>query len=149
MIEKIKNLIKKIPYGLIPMVVVGILTVIGAIITFLIVYKAPISMNDVKDKTDIVNMIQNQHPGSEILNIELMDETILYPETFDSIYVKSTRITNEDDVFWYTRTVDYDVVNDKDTVNYRTIFEIKEKFLHNEVNQFLFKINKEDETITY
>lgn len=149
MIEKLKKLIGKIPYGLIPMAVVGVLIVICSIITFFVYYKTPISMNDAKDRADIVSMVTNQHPNCDVINVKLVDGSVVYPETLDSLYVKSAQINDEDDAFWYTRAVDYDVVSGVDTVSYQTIFEIEEKFLRNEVGQFLFKVNKEDRTITY
>lgn len=149
MFEKIKQMINKIPYGLIPMVVVGICTVIGTIITFLVYYKAPISLNNEKDKTAIFNLIQEQHPACEILNVELSNAIVLYPETFEILYTKSNQILNEEDAFWYTRAVNYDVIIDNVTTSYQLVFEITEKFLREEVGQFLFVADKESKVITY
>lgn len=149
MIEKIKHLFSKIPYGLIPMVVVGIYALIGGFITFLIFYKSPISLDDEKDKVAIINLIKEQHPEYQITNVNLCEEVALYPITFDTIYTKSAQIENEDDIFWYTRVVNYDVIIKSDTVNHELIFEVTEKFLREEVGQFLFVVNKENGNITY
>ena len=149
MIEKIKQLIYKIPHGLIPMVIVGICTLIGGFISFLVYYKTPVSLNDEKDSTAIFNLIQEQHPACEILNVELCDTITLYPVTFDSIYKKSNQINDEEDVFWYTKSVDYNVVSENDTMAYRLVFEITEKFLHNEVGQYLFIVDKKNQKIIY
>lgn len=148
MFSKLKQVLHKIPYGLIPMVVIGNLMVIGVVITFLIYYKTPISLDNSKDRIAITTLIQEQHPEMEVRDINLCDDVILYPITFDNIYSKSDKINCEEDIYWNTRAVDYTIIKE-DTIQYRMIFEIQPKLLHNEIGQSLVIINKQTNEFIY
>ena len=143
MITKIKQLLSKIPYGLIPIIVPSIITIIGGTFAFLFYFKNPISLTDTKDRQILIELISNQHPECEIANVQLNSQVTLPTHTFDLIYSKSTNINDVEDIYWYVKSVNYDVISNKDTVNYDLVFEISERFLREEVNQCLFVINKE------
>lgn len=148
MFNKLKQVLHKIPYGLIPMVVIGICMVVGGFITFLVCFKTPISLDNTKDRIAITTLIQEQHPNTDVRDINLCDDVILYPITFDNIYSKSDRINCEEDIYWNTRAVDYTIIKE-DTIQYRMIFEIQPKLLHNEIGQSLVIINKQTNEFIY
>lgn len=142
MINKIKELVYKyIPSGLITIFIVGILLIFSLIIMFFVYYKKPISLNNEIAKNKIENMIHKQNIEGNIKNIKL-SQGIIYTSLKDSIINKSNKIDDENDILYYTRILNYNVINDSDSIHYITIFEIDEKFLKEDIGQHLITFKK-------
>ena len=141
MFEKLKFWV--VEHNMIPLVVVVTAIVIGSIISFLLYFKAPISLNNKKDYNDVVTLIKSYH-GDSIIVSDLSLKTIVFRgELSDSVReVSSYKLKSEDDIAWYTRVIEYDVISNKDTTKYVTIFEISEKFLKERVGKRLITFKK-------
>ena len=142
MVEKIKNLVAKIPNGLIPFAVVIALMCICIPINLIVNYHEPIELCDDDDKDTILNMLKEQHGDKEFVNLELV-KNVVYSNYNDSIFKLSDKIETIDDIFWYTDIVNYTVIqNDSVTENWSTIFEVNEKFLKEQVGQHLITLKR-------
>lgn len=86
-------------------------------------------------------MIHKQNIEGNIKNIKL-SQGIIYTSLKDSIINKSNKIDAENDILYYTRILNYDVINDSDSIHYITIFEIDEKFLKEDIGQHLITFKK-------
>lgn len=140
MFNKIKEWAKThLVYEMIPLYIVGTAIVISFIVTLLVYYKAPISLDNSKDKAMIEKMINDQNPNSKIENLELKSG-VIYVGLKDSIYKLSDKIEDDNDILWYTRVLKYTAISDSDTVKCTTIFEMDEKFLKERVGKHLITI---------
>ena len=142
MIEKIKNLVSRIPSGLIPFAVVIALICICLPLVLIVSYHEPIELCDDDDKNTILNMLKEQHGDKEFVNLELV-KNVVYSNYNDSIFKLSDKIETKDDIFWYTDVVIYTVIqNDSVTENWSTIFEVNEKFLKEQVGLHLITFKR-------
>lgn len=133
-----------VEHNMIPLVVVIIAIVIGSIISFLLYFKSPISLDSKKDYDDIITLIKSYH-GDSIIVSDLSLKTIVFRgELSDSVKkISSYKLKSEDDIAWYTRVIEYDIICNRDTARYITIFEISENFLKERVGKGLITFKKE------
>lgn len=142
MIEKIKNLVSKIPSGLIPFAVVIALICICLPLVLIVSYHEPIELCDNDDKGVILNMLEEQHGNKEFVNLELV-KNVVYSNYNDSIFKLSDKMETIDDIVLYTDIVNYTVIeNDSVLENWSTIFEVEEKFLKEKVGQHLITFKR-------
>lgn len=125
--------------GLAPLLIILTAIIIAGVVNLLIYYKAPISLNDSEDKAKLVQMAEKQNPNTSITNVSLHGGAP-FPTITDSLYKASDKLSDANDIVNYCRTLIYDAVNDSDTVHCITIFEIKEKFLREDVGKHLITI---------
>lgn len=142
MLEKIKNLVSKIPNGLIPFAVVIAFTCVCLPINLIVNYHEPIELCDDDDKDTILNMLKGQHGDKEFVNLELV-KNIVYTKYNDSIFKLSDKMKTMDDIVLYTDIVNYTVIeNDSVKENWSTIFEVEEKFLKEKVGRHLITFKR-------
>ena len=142
MIEKIKNLVSRIPSGLIPFAVVIALICICLPLVLIVSYHEPIELCDDDDKNTILNMLKEQHGDKEFVNLELV-KNVVYEDYNDSIVKLLDNVETVNDIASHTDAVTYTVIqNDSVKENWTTIFEVEEKSLKEQVGQHLITFKR-------
>jgi hypothetical protein len=96
-------------------------------------YHDPVSMRDKQDSVKIVNMIQEEHKGAEINDIQVSG---FFPLTG---FLRELALTkNENVALDKVKSVFYEVETDSTLNHYVTLFEVKNSFLNEEVGDKVF-----------
>lgn len=134
--SKIGDFLRNMHFG---HVLIGIvsLIIIESLFVFFFGWKAPISLENEKDKAAIELMLSREHPNNEFSNITI--KTVVFSNLVDTLETLYPHLKNE--LSYKTQTVFYDrTENDSITVSCATIFEIDGKFLKDRVGQPLFHL---------
>lgn len=130
---------KKISYGLIPVIVVLALTVICLFINTLFNYHKPIN----SDNPELIQLIIDQHGHSAIVDSITLHRDIVYAQFSDSIINSSEQINSFDDIILYTGSIDYTIIKQDSTQeNWCTVFEVENDFLKENVGKHLVTFRK-------
>lgn len=108
--------------------------VIATILSFLFGWKAPISLNNVKDKNDIEAMLINEYPNCEF--DDMVIKTVVFSNLVNTLEYLYPELSGE--LEYKTQTVFYKRITSNDTINCATIFEIKSSFLKDRVGRPLY-----------
>lgn len=101
--------------GLTPFVVVAIVAVISTMIWCLIYVKAPVSMSNDRDKSELYQVIQNEWSGDTLINHKV------YPQM---VWIIDTSGAERDIIPVY-----YERVDESDTISCVSFVSIKPRFL--------------------
>lgn len=130
---------KKISYGLVPVIVVLALTVIFLFINTLFNYHKPIN----SDNPELIQLIVDQHGHSAIVDNITLHRDIVYAQFSDSIINSSEQINSFDDIIMYTGSIDYTIIKQDSTQeNWCTVFEVEKDFLRENVGKHLVTFQK-------
>lgn len=130
---------KKISYGLLPVIVVLALTIIFLFINTLFNYHKPINSND----PELIQLIVDQHGHSAIVDNVTLHRDIVYAQFSDSIINSSEQINSFDDIIVYTGSIDYTIIKqDSIQENWCTVFEVEKNFLRENIGKHLVTFQK-------